>query len=107
MANGWGGRRPGAGRKPKNPKPPAAENVSAPEVKAVSGYDDPLEYLMSVVNDATASRTERIRAAMTVAAYRHAKKGDKGIKEQRGEAAQSAASGRFAPAAPPRLHQVK
>lgn len=105
MANGWGGRRPGAGRKPKNPKPEAPAAPSEPP--AISGYDDPLEYLMAVVNDPTASRTERIRAAMTVAAYRHAKVGDKGVKEQRNDAAKSASSGRFAPAAPPKLHQVK
>lgn len=106
MANGHGGRRPGAGRPRKHPRPEAP--APAAEAKTADlGYSDPLDFLMAVVNDPAASRTERIRAAMAVAAYRHAKKGDKGIKEQRGDAAHSAASGRFAPAAPPKLHQVK
>jgi phage terminase small subunit len=90
-----GGFRPGAGRKPK-PKPKL--NISAKK--------DPLAFLLEVMNDQEADARLRVRAAVTAAQYRHAKKGDSGKKDERKEAAEKAGRGKFAPAAPPRLRVV-
>lgn len=111
MAGTHGGRRPGAGRKPK-PRPdvaaPAAQPPAdgAPPAEPPKQYEDPLDFLLTVMNDPTASRAERIRAAITVASYRHAKKGEQGKKDARRDAAQHVAGGRFAPGAPPKLRAV-
>lgn len=117
MAGTHGGRRPGAGRKPKARPPvaevpPAVEGAAAQPAETPKQYDDPLDFLLTVMNDPTASRAERIRAAITVASYRHAKKGEQGKKGARDEAARRAAGmddglpARFAPGAPPRLRAV-
>lgn len=108
MPGTHGGRRPGAGRKPKvrpveaEASPAVATPVAAPALQ----YDDPLDFLLTVMNDPAASRAERMRAAITVAQYRHAKKGERGKKEQRRDAAHQVAGGRFAPGAPPKLRAV-
>lgn len=100
MAGTHGGARPGAGRKPKPKEPPAQVGLTEPT-------DDPLEYLMSVVNDPAADPRLRVRAAVAAAQYKHVKAGDGGKKEQLQAAAEQAATGRFAPAAPPKLAAVK
>jgi phage terminase small subunit len=87
-----GGARPGAGRPKK-------------EVKGlvVGHTDDPLKFLLGVMNDAGQDPRTRVRAAIAAAQYTHTKKGDGGKKEERAEAAKKAGGGKFAPAAPPPL----
>lgn len=88
-----GGARPNSGPKPKQ-KPPEAE------LPAVEGQD-PLDFLLSVQNDAAATPALRVRAAIAAAQYVHVKKHDGGKKDDQKEAAQLAAKGRFKPSAPP------
>lgn len=58
----------------------------------------PLDYMLSVMNDPSADPARRDRMAQAAAPYVHAKPGDapKGKKEERQEAANRAAVGKFA-----------
>ncbi len=85
-----GGARPGAGRKPA-PKLPLAV-VAAPT---------PLEFLLSVMNDAGADPALRVKAATTAAQYMHIRKQDGGKKDEQADKAKKAATGKFAAAAAP------
>ena len=87
-----GGARPGSG-----PKPKEKTRLDVPETK------DPLEFLMWVMNDPNVEAQVRVRAAITAARYKRAKLPEAGKKQQQEEAAKSAGSGKFAPAAPPKL----
>lgn len=90
-----GGARKGAGRKPK-PKAP-------PPVLQIPDDHDPLSFLLGVMgNDAVDARL-RVRAAVAAVQYTHSKRGENGKKESAERAAGTAASGKFAPASPPRL----
>ena len=71
-----GGARPGAGRKPK---------VWA-ELKVPKG-EDPLKFLLAVMDDATADPRLRVRAAVAAVQYTHPKKGEGGKKDERKQAA--------------------
>lgn len=117
-----GGARPGAGRKPQPKKTnigvvvakekKRAAQVAPVEAPALStkddvtignvGTTDPLEFLESVMRNPLAEDSLRVRAAVTVAQYRHAKKADAGKKGAKADAANKASTGRFAPAAPPK-----
>lgn len=120
-----GGYRPGAGR-PKGsasgsraPAKPKAERKPAPvtihdEGAAMPAAADmeqversPLEYMLAVMNDITADGTRRDRMAVAAAPFVHMKKGEGGKKDERGEAAKAAATGRLTPAAPPKFVLVK
>lgn len=68
---------------------------------------DPLEYLMSVVNDPGADAALRVRAATAAAQYMHTKTKDGGKKDRQQADAAGVASGQFAPTAPPKLAAVK
>jgi phage terminase small subunit len=95
--SGSGGARPGAGRPKKEAKTP----VEAAPASGVS--DDPLAYLIQVMKDPAQEAQLRVRAAITVAQYKYLKKGDGGKKEEKGERAEKANAGLFAPAQAPRL----
>ena len=91
-----GGARPGAGRprkaKPEGPPPPARA-------------DDPVEFLMGVMNDPLQDPKLRVRAAIAAAAYKAPRFAPVAKKEQRNAAASNPSRpNRFAtPSAPPRL----
>lgn len=99
-----GGFRPGAGR-PRKSRDEVAEKIEVAEkalpqdVEAATTSDvttfSPLEYLLSVLNDPTAHKDQRFRAAIAAAPYVHPKaEGEvKGVKEKRQEAAKAAAGG--------------
>lgn len=99
-----GGFRPGAGR-PRKSRDEVAEKTGAVEkdlpqaaeavVHSEATTFSPLEYLLSVLNDPTAHKDQRFRAAIAAAPYVHPKaEGDaKGVKEKRQEAAKAAAGG--------------
>lgn len=89
-----GGARPGAGRPRKEVAPLNASS------------EDPVEFLREVMLDPDADPKLRVRAAIEVAAYEGTKKAPKGKKEGQQEAAEVAAQGKFAPAAPPKLSVV-
>lgn len=109
-----GGFRPGAGRPRKTGEGEAvkaakaavkAEKVEARPVEIPAGNVTPLAYLLSVVNDLNADDGDRFKAAVAAAPYVHARASDvvKGKKEAAQEAAEKAATGRFAPRSGPRL----
>jgi phage terminase small subunit len=110
-----GGARPGAGR-PKKVRPPvdpvatsaAAETAPAePPAPVEPHYTDPIQFLMTVVNNPLAPQNERVRAAIAAAGYLKKRPHDGGKKEETQEKANSVAGGsRFAPSAPPKLARV-
>lgn len=106
-----GGYRPGAGR-PKGAKSKAAGSVPQspavqPDKPVVPDDRTPLEYMLHVMNDPAASPERRDRMAIAAAGYLHGRgiagALPKGKREMAREAAHTAASGRYAPPAPPRL----
>jgi phage terminase small subunit len=126
---GWGGKRPGAGRKPKTkaaaqPKPAGVEvtlesqphggalkREHAPKVDPAEPLMDgtkrePLEFLELVLNTPGAPLKDRIRAAIAAAQYRHTKRHDGGKKDEADEKAKKAAGGRFGVRKPPSLKVV-
>jgi phage terminase small subunit len=90
---GGGGARVGAGR-PKAEKP---EFIPPPP------GDTPLDFLKGVMNDISQEPKLRVQAAIAAAQYEHLKMGEGGKKDQKGEAAKRAGSGKYAAAAPPKL----
>jgi hypothetical protein len=106
-----GGYRPGAGR-PKGVKSKGGERVAAapptarPEQPARE-EQTPLQYMLDVMNDPDASPERRDRMAIAAAGYLHGRGAGgllpKGKREMARDAAHTAASGRYAPPAPPRL----
>lgn len=86
-----GGARPGAGR-PQTP-------LQFSEVKSVPAealtHKDPKGFLLSLMNNDEADLKLRIEAAKALMPFLHAKVGETGKKEQKQEAAERTASGRF------------
>ncbi|MHB1188760.1 hypothetical protein [Thiobacillus sp.] len=88
--NGWGGARPGAGRKPKPP--------------CVTAERDPLEFLLDVMQGKVAANLAQVKAAIAAAPYVHPKKGESGKKEEAAAIAKKAAAGgKFAPSKVPNV----
>ena len=106
-----GGARPGAGRPRKHAAPPVAPRIAvAEDVEGLSGGADgqtPLDYMLEVMRDRGADKARRDRMAVALAPFLHRKLEDMGKKGERKAAAKVAASGKFAPAAPPKLVAVK
>ena len=80
-------REPGSIR-PISPKP-------VPKTLSHAEKQMPLDYLLSVVWDETATRVQRYRAATACLPYCHAKLAErgKGVKDQQAEAAEAAGTG--------------
>lgn len=89
---GWGGARPGAGRKPAPKKEPAQVND-----------DDPLALLFRIMRGEVDATPIQLKAAIAAAQYVHTKRHDGGKKDEAAANAKKAAAGRFAPKAPPKL----
>ncbi|MEB7063955.1 terminase small subunit [Escherichia coli] len=77
----------------------------SPVVPPVSGsFDDPLKFLMAVMNDASEEIDVRKDAAKAMLPYIHPKKGETGKKDARNAAAKVAAgASKFGAMAPPKL----
>lgn len=83
---------------PLNPDPePVPETV-----RAAGEYDDPLEFLKSVMNDRAEDIDTRKDAAKAMLPYLHSKKGEGGKKDAKQAAAKAVAS-KFMGMAPPQL----
>ncbi|BBL31214.1 terminase small subunit [Pantoea ananatis] len=83
--------------------PPFSEPVPVPEiVRAAGEYDDPLEFLKSVMNDRREDIDTRKDAAKAMLPYLHSKKGEGGKKDAKQAAAKAVAS-KFMGMAPPQL----
>ncbi len=113
-----GGYRPNSGRKKIEKKVEIQKGIKKPEklelpddmkpnAEAAAMIDStitPLSYLLSIVQDGCAEKADRVRAAALALPFCHAKVGEKGEKEKRGDNAERAASGKFAvPKAPLRM----
>ena len=85
-----GGPRDGAGRPKKKPV-----LIDVPK------SNDPLAFLVSVMQDKTADSRLRIDAAKALMPFVHRKLGEGGKKDQKAEAAKQASTGRFAVKSPP------
>ncbi|MDB6455005.1 hypothetical protein [Falsirhodobacter sp. 20TX0035] len=75
------------------------DGAAAPKQKT------PLEYMLGVMNDATADEARRDRLAIAAAPFMHARAeaAASGKKEQKQEAAERVAAGKFAPRGGPKL----
>lgn len=102
-----GGYRPGAGRPKKSGGAPTkAQVVSEAKREAKKADMSPLEYMLSVMNDAEAEKERRDRMAQAAAPYVHSKAAEAAPnkKEQRqANAEQAASGGRFAAPSAPKL----
>lgn len=84
---------------------PAVKIEAEPEpeiVRAAGEYDDPLEFLKSVMNNRAEDIDTRKDAAKAMLPYIHSKKGEGGKKDAKQAAAQAIAS-KFTGMAPPQL----
>ena len=78
-SNGWGGRRPGAGRPRKRA---TAKDVASEAPKSVKRATRrarylPLDYMLEVMNDETVDLRRRARMAVAAAPFFHTKIGRK------------------------------
>jgi len=99
-----GGARPGAGRKTKA----VSDAIKACEAAAKkSGNEDmtPLDFMLATMRDEEQDMRVRVAMAQAAAPYIHAKPSDatKGKKEERQDAAERAATGKFAVPQSPKL----
>lgn len=81
--SGWGGARPGAGRKPKEPT----------ILQLAATHSDPKTFLAAVMNDAGTDVKLRVDAAKALMPYLHRKVGEVGKKEELGQLAKTADAG--------------
>lgn len=81
------------------------EKIPAPELPPTIGtYDDPLKFLMAVMNDAGEEIDVRKDAAKAMLPYIHPKKGETGKKDARNAAAKVASvASKFGAMTPPKL----
>lgn len=94
--------------KESDANPAAGRDTISPQVAAsLDFYDDPADFLRHSMNDRSLDAKTRIQAAVALLPYEHKKLGESGKKEDQGVAAQDAVKGRFSPAPPPTVHQLK
>lgn len=100
-----GGKRPGAGRKPRavTPLPPPPADTAKPGDAPAPFVDDPKAFLLAAMNNTEADARLRLEAAKVLMPFVHQKKGESGKKGEKEKAALAAAAGRFKSAAAPRL----
>ena len=114
-----GGKRAGAGRKANaavksdlteqlkmeagSVRPESSAAVRDDSIFPTLASDSPLAFLEAVMKDPGVDLKTRVRSAIAAAQYRHLKKGDGGKKDEIADKAKVAATGRFAPKAPPKL----
>ena len=86
-----GGVRPGAGRPKSGP-------VLLPNLPATN---DPLAFLLALVNESAADMRPRLNAAVAAMPYVHTKAEETGKKDGKREAAKNGGAGRYASTKPP------
>jgi len=83
-------------------KPEVGRDALPPDVQLGDEFfEDPKDLLRHAMNDRRLDPKTRIQAAVALLPFEHQKRGEAGKKEQQANAAESIATGRFAPAAPP------
>lgn len=93
----------------KSRKPKAGAGDQAPEQDEAGGEyldclpttEDPLAWLLALMNEPRAKIFDRRNAAQTAVPYVHGKKGDAGKKEIKADAAKEAGKGKYAAGKPP------
>lgn len=75
-------------------EPPAAADMLKPN-------EDPLQFLLDVMNNGKVDPRLRVRAAVTACQYKHTRRADGGKREEAAAKAEKAATGRFAPPSGP------
>lgn len=91
-----GGKRQGAGRKPKEP------TFIAPDQAAVAGEPlDPLPTLELIALGHMEVSALQMKALLALLPYTNVKKGEGGKKDAKADEAKKASAGKFAAAAPP------
>ena len=102
-----GGYRPGAGRprKEAGKAPVVKDEKDAEKPRKSLGGLTPLEYMLSVMNSESVDDARRDKMAIAAAPYVHGKAAEvaPGKKEQKQEAAEKVAAGKFAPRGGPKL----
>lgn len=78
-----------------------ADEVDGEFLSCLPSTQDPLEWLLALMNEPRAKVFDRRNAAQTAVPYIHGKKADAGKKEQRAEAAQAAGRGKYSRSKPP------
>ena len=99
-----GGARPGAGRKTKAVRD-AIDACEAAAKKSDNAGMTPLDFMLATMRDEGQDIKLRTAMAQAAAPYVHAKPGDgpKGKKEEKQDAAEQAAQGKFAVPQSPKL----
>lgn len=83
-------------------QPGAGRDAPPPELELGGEFfDDPKELLRHAMNDRRLDPKTRIQAAVALLPFEHQKLGESGKKQRQEKAAETVATGRFAPAAPP------
>ena len=102
-----GGYRPGAGRprKEAGKAPVVKDEADAEKPRKSLGGLSPLEYMLTVMNDRLVDDARRDKMAIAAAPYVHGRADAvaPGKKEQKQEAAEKVAAGKFAPRGGPKL----
>lgn len=86
-----GGKRPGAGRKPAEPK---KLDIPVP-VGDTLAHKDPKVFLLALMNDLEADVKLRADAAKALMPFMHTKLGEGGKKDAKQAAAEKASTGKF------------
>jgi len=103
-------KRPAGKKSAKAAASPKVESVLIPAGTAatepltgehIPAVQDPLSYMLGVMNNPKAEPDRRDRMAIAAAPFVHGKVGEAGKKQARADAARAAGGGRFAPAPPP------
>ncbi|WP_338797844.1 terminase small subunit [Pseudomonas monteilii] len=92
-------------RKPKaeeaNGEPVEVNEADGEFLSCLPSTQDPLEWLLALMNEPRAKVFDRRNAAQTAVPYIHGKKAEAGKKEQKAEAAKVAGRGRYSQSKPP------
>lgn len=96
-------------RSAKSSKPPRDDADDLPEdgesdgefLTCLPNTEDPLEWLLALMNEPRAKVFDRRNAAQTAMPYVHGKKGEQGKKEAKQEAAKEAGAGKYKQSKPP------
>jgi phage terminase small subunit len=80
---------------------PDEEDQGGEYLDCLPDTDDPLVWLLALMNEPKAKVFDRRNAAQTSLPYVHGKKGEAGKKEQKAEASKEASKGKFSAGKPP------
>ncbi|WP_122581105.1 terminase small subunit [Pseudomonas viridiflava] len=80
---------------------PEADEAGGEFLECLPTTDDPLVWLLALMNEPRAKVFDRRNAAQTAVPYVHGKRGEAGKKEQKAEASKEASKGRFSAGKPP------